>query len=249
MDVPKRIYKCENCNKCYKRQRSYVKHSLLCDMIHNTQQENDNLLKRIDEDNEEKEEMPSMHELFTIVKELTYKYDKLQKDYDELKQHIGRQKKKINIIDYLNKNFADSCEFTEWENSLTITFDNLDILFKSGYVECFTAVIGEKINKQSPIKCFNIKDSTFYIYKNSRWVMLCKEDFTKIIRTLHKRVFKIYKEWCDLNKVKINNGTIDGDDCLQKICGFIEKEQSIISSINTKLYAKHRELLDENVGC
>lgn len=236
MEIPNRIYTCELCNRFYKNERCFLKHSSICNILSNTKQQNKQILERKDED------IPSINDLFKAVTELSYKYNKLQKDYDKLKVILNK-KHKIDINEFLSK--FTPIKYNDWLDTLTVTTENLEFLFKHNFVDCFTDIIKKNISgkSNSPIRCFSIKENIFYIY-DDEWKIQTKEQFDMIIKMLYKKVFKMFKEWQDNNKEGIRNGTLPVDEHLNKICKFMENEQLISTKIKNRLYQIFKETVD-----
>ena len=228
MNIPKQIYTCETCSRQYKTQTAFLKHTTICNMFYNTKKQNKMILEREDEP------IPSITDLFNAFKDLSHKYDKLQKDYTELKKYVTQNNKKIDIIEFLNKLETPTQNYGEWVDNLTITFDNLEHIFKTNFIDCYTLIIKYMIDKNnSPIKCFDIKECTFYIYDNNIWRIQTKEEFDMIIKKLYKKTFKTFKDWQDKKKDIAQDQL---DEYLQKICKFVSNEGIIISKVKNKVY-------------
>jgi len=91
-------YECGFCNKNYKIKKSYEKHFMLCSII------NKSVTERKAE-NEEYENIPSMREMYNMIQILILKNDKLEKQVEKMYTWIHKNKKKINVIDWLNENY------------------------------------------------------------------------------------------------------------------------------------------------
>ena len=228
MNIPDRIFKCDTCNKCYKTERAFIKHTAICNMFNQSKKQNDKLIER-------SEEIPSIGDLYFIVKELSEKYTKLQKDYDDLKRYVTRKNNKIDVFKHLNKEKPVE-SYREWFENLNFTNENLEKLFKNTFIDVYTDIIMSKLRNDPPIKCVDIKENTFYIYDDNSWRLQTKEEFSTIIKALYKKTFKQFKEWQDFNKKSIESGNIPIDEYLNKICKFMDNEDIITSKIKIRLY-------------
>jgi uncharacterized protein (DUF342 family) len=77
---------CSYCGKSYVKQNNLNKHIGICELIYNA--------KRNSYDINEEDELPSQQQLFSLLKELTYKYNKLEEKVKELTKNIPKKKNK-----------------------------------------------------------------------------------------------------------------------------------------------------------
>ena len=75
---------CSYCGKSYIKQNNLNKHTGICELIYNA--------KRKSYDINEEDELPSQQQLFSLLKELTYKYNKLEEKVKELTKNIPKKK-------------------------------------------------------------------------------------------------------------------------------------------------------------
>jgi len=133
--------------------------------------------------------------------DLTNKYDKLQNDYYELKKFVETNKKKVDIITYLNNNFIyNNFDFYDFINSITIKKDELEIIFKKDYIDGIINIILNKINNienDIPLKGFTTKEGKLYIYiKSSKcWIELSNEELNKTIKYFNKQILNEFNIW------------------------------------------------------
>ena len=123
--------------------------------------------------------------------DLNNKYDKLQKDFDEIKKYVYIKKKKIDIIEYLNLNYIEDCDisfnkFVEIISEKIVNAGHYEIKTKSGenrdfnncylnyifeynFINGITKIISEIIFQERekkiniPIRSFNQKDELFIL--------------------------------------------------------------------------------------
>ena len=178
-------WECCICSKKYLRKNAYDKHLLLC-RFENEKSNFDKTYKSPNISNEK---------LYLLLVDLSNKYDKLQKDYDELKKYVVMKKKKIDILEYLNSNYIDDydMDFDAFIDYITntlmnigyyqnksrksqendIDFSNLylnyifDLNFINGIVKILTDIfLSEREKKNIPIKVFNQKDAIYILIKD-----------------------------------------------------------------------------------
>jgi hypothetical protein len=86
------VFNCVICNKEYKSKDSYKKHELFCQTLSRSKKERKKELEEMDS-------VPNLRDLFNITKELLLKYEKLERENNNLKQLIYKRQKKINVIE------------------------------------------------------------------------------------------------------------------------------------------------------
>lgn len=178
-------WQCNICCKKYLRKNAFDKHILLCRFEH----------EKCNFDKTYKTPNISNEKLYLLLVDLNNKYDKLQKDYDELKKYVIIKKKKIDILEYLNSNYIDdyNIDFDNfidyitnslmnigyYQNKSNISkendrdFSNLylnyifDLNFINGIVKILTDIfLSEREKKNIPIKVFNQKDAIYILIKD-----------------------------------------------------------------------------------
>jgi hypothetical protein len=137
--------------------------------------------------------------------------DKLEKENSKLRQY---SKKRINIVDWLNdsKTQPDIC-FDEWitTNVLTLVSKCLDTVYNNNLLEglkhLFTTILENKIDIL-PIRCFDNKPNTFYIYETienqSKWSIITTKEFDRQLNKIGNQFILEFKNnWYLLHREKI----------------------------------------------
>lgn len=204
METKEKIkYQCKYCNKIYIRKYAYNNHFEKCKFYKSRctiiKEENSEFLNNNNETN-------INFSNFTIYKmliDLTNKYEKLQKDYDEIKKFVETNKKKVDVITYLNNNFNfdfDNFDFHDFINSINISLEDLEIIFKKDYVDGIVNIILNKINileNNVPLKGFSTKENILYIYLKSlkSWIQISNEELQKTIKYFSKNILNQFSKW------------------------------------------------------
>lgn len=196
---------CQYCRKKYKRRDYYNRHITLCEILMK------NKTERALE-NQEREDTPTIRDLYLVVQELSLKYSKLQTDYNQLIKWINQKKKKLNIIEWLNQNYKPTENFIEWLQKINLTEIHLDYIFKFDYINGIIYILQELcslIDENLPIKAFDQKDNTFFVFLKIEdkecWNVLSGELFNKFINTISKKLIDLFKIWQDKNSHKMND--------------------------------------------
>jgi hypothetical protein len=108
-------YHCDYCNRMYVNKISFDKHVLVCDILSSS-----NERKREDSEN-----VPSVRELYSIIKTLVVKCDSLETKLEKMQSWVNNNKKKLNVVDWLNTNQCLNITFYDWIDGLIITSSDM----------------------------------------------------------------------------------------------------------------------------
>lgn len=238
---------CRNCGKVYKRRTALDKHLLLCELVLRS----DNKIKSksnkmhskngnsasttVYEDDEADSYIPSNKDLYQVVFELVKKYELLEKKVDKINKYVIKEKKKINILDWLNNNHipnttADSMmeEIGSDENVSNISnISNVSHLIigdnKPKVSDIVCTIMSNKLGYTDgnimPMVSFTQNPNTIYIFnevKNNasssqsqekKWLELSKEKLTTYLVSIHMYIVKQMSKWKQDNKARLENDT------------------------------------------
>jgi hypothetical protein len=244
----KHIYTCYCCGKPYKKKETLDKHVVLCEIIDKAKKKKSSIV-------ENEEIIPSQKQMYTILVELTLKYNKLEEKMEEAQMWIDKAKKKMNIIEWLNKNVKPSLTFTNFfENQIIVTEENIEFLFKHTFIDTFFEVLIKNMellkinNENSPIQSFNQKANKIYVYDLSDTELgntellfeeLSRENLVKFGKQIHFKIVKELIEWknkrgdsvdeCEKTSQIYNNA-------LMKLMTIDFKQETVVGKIRTGLY-------------
>ena len=224
-------FNCNNCHKTYKNKLHYDKHCLLCEISkENSTEPNETspLVPPVDTTKNDTKINDCL--LIELLKDLLIKYNKLSNEMSEIKKWMSKEKKQINILDWLNHhnplNFQPISSFDGFINNFMISEEyikkittnsiidvylySIDDLF-SNEIENISSNTSNPITPSSmPICCFNQKSNIFYIYteiitKSSssefHWREAKNED---LLRIFNKIKNKLITELCNWNEFQQN---------------------------------------------
>jgi len=173
-------FDCNFCKKTYKNKFNYDKHSIICELLHD-KENSCSILKHLIENsntntNTERKSSPNINNcLFDLMNTLIKKYDKLSNEMIEIKKWIKKEKKQINILDWLNNsnnNKTPDISFDDYINNFTfselyikkIIHNNIQDVYLN-YIEDVFTNDSDEISEYItiPICCFNEKTNKFYI--------------------------------------------------------------------------------------
>jgi len=203
--------------------------------------------KSIDERKKETEMLektPSIHQLYEIIKQLVQKNDMLEKKVEKLSVWVNNNKKKINVIDWMNEHQNLNTAFDNWLNSLDITKDDMELVFNYNFVEgirfIIQRIIPNIVDGNVPIKAFDQKDGVIYIYNGTEqgWVIMPPEVFERFFVRITKGLLTQLKLWQDVNRHRIcdNGFTEIYIDNVKKITGGDLTKEQQYTKVKKMLY-------------
>jgi succinate dehydrogenase/fumarate reductase-like Fe-S protein len=188
-------FTCNYCNKKYKNKLKFDKHCLLCESSQDNLNLNLNLNDTLNTIASEttpiiSNQLPHVNTkindclLIELLKDLLVKYNKLSNEMAEIKKWISKEKKQINILDWLNNhnpidfqtitsfdgfinNFMISEEYIKkitTSNILDVYLYSIEDLFSIDTQDLTSSTTNPILQSSMPICCFNQKANVFYIY-------------------------------------------------------------------------------------
>ena len=201
-------YCCVVCNKEYTKKSSLDNHKIICDFRLKSKREIEIAI-------EEANDVPTHSQLVKIVQELTSKMIKMEEKMEEMQKWVAIKKKKLNVIDWLNKTMIPTIGFLEWINiSFVVKPEHFETLMDNSLFytiqQVFEYNLCEKGDFIYPIKCFSEKQGNFYICEKKEdgspeWKQLLLTDMILILKTLQNRMIKELTKWKTLNQSKFDD--------------------------------------------
>ena len=202
-------YKCNFCSRNYKEKFNYDRHISVCKFLSQTPRQQDNEIEL------SSEIIPSTKEIFQLVKYLSMRVDKLEKENQQLKQ---QQNKKINILEWLNK--SDNKPTILFEVWLIDTIqpkiiDTLETVFHNdlttAIIKLFNDCIERNDSEHIPICSFAKKKSQIYVYDKDReddndikWIALTNKEIDKYIDYTSNQYISVFiNDWYKPNQKNI----------------------------------------------
>lgn len=207
MDNSPTKYSCKYCKTSYKEKFNFDRHIGFCEFSFKSTKEIENEIEAFDK-------CPTIVQLFGYVKELSVRVIKLEKENALLKQFASKQRKRIDVLDWLNNryDYIPEIDFTAWMTSIPVEayleqvfeYDLLTALLK-----CFDASF-DNLDKL-PVRAFCQKTNMFYIYDKQEekycWQLISNKQLDKWFSFLAQKMVAEFKKWYDSNKARI-----DADD-------------------------------------
>ena len=187
----KRQYNCKKCNKEYKARNSLWYHEQKCNENNNSDNNENTIINELD--------------MKTLIIKLMKSNSELQKQMLEVCKNNNNttnnmnncNNKTFNMQVFLNEKCKDAMNLTDFVNSMTLQFSDLEELGELGYVEGISRQMVRKLNEMDvykrPIHCSDLKRETMYVRDNDVW-----EKETELYNKLRKAIKYITKKNGDL---------------------------------------------------
>lgn len=223
-------YTCIHCKtRTYKSKYYYDRHISVCKFLSKTPKEQE-------EDIDISSDItPTQNEMFQLIKHLSYRIDKLEKENEALRR---RDSSKINILNWLNNTKSEKpvISFDDWISiELTGMIPNvLNQVFENDLIIGFEFLMQKSKNilKLLPICSYN-KSGILYVYCNNNmnkleWKRITSNELDVYIEYLCNRFIVSFNEtWFEPNKDNIINSDKYKDN-------YLKYYQKILASQITK---------------
>lgn len=198
---------CENCGKSYKKNENLKKHKILCDLIQIGKDQRTLSTICLDQD-DETETIPSQKILYKMLIELAKKYNKLEQQMTEVNKWVSKNKRKINVNEWLNHNLQPSLTFEHFISSIVITEKEAIYITETSFYTAFNEILTRILynfkdnaadNKDIPIFAFAQKTNIFYVYEmidgHKQWILLTKEKLIRFLNKVHIKWINVFYQW------------------------------------------------------
>lgn len=236
-------YKCGFCGRGYQRKIYYSRHVAICELMCKSTKE-----RRLE--NQECDDTPSLRNLYDVILEMAIKMSAMEQKMTETSKWVDSKKRKINIIDWLNKSHNNGVSTIEdLIMKVKVERRHLEYLFKEDYTGTITFILQELLPSEqdsNPIKAFEHKPNTLFAYVKehsdsssiNKWIIMPDELFQQMINVITKQLLDEFIVW-----QKENTHKMDQDDFAikyannaRKIMGGSLTREQIYSRVKLDLY-------------
>jgi hypothetical protein len=143
------------------------------------------------------DDVPNNRMLYELVKYLAQKCDTLETKVKKLQDAARRDKRKIDIIQYLNANQHPETTYKKWYKSIEVKKEHLDATIDRNIISGVCSIIQEFLNdiQNLPIAAFSHKHNTFYMYESQTWTMMTEDAVNSLFDILSNKISKAYNKW------------------------------------------------------
>lgn len=263
---------CIYCGKNYKVRKNLENHQVLCEILAKT---NNGKCKKTalqiveeQEENtrEETDNIPSLPQLYKIIAELAFKCNRLETKIAEMQPFINKQKKKINVLEWLNANtntkYKPHYVFEELIHHIQITEDDLQFLFQHSCLDTVHEILAREIYDkykiesteenicEIPLFASSAKSNIIYVYSSTnprQWNELTKEQLIHFLNKINVKMIQLISAWKQKNKTELENSnsmTDLYDKTVLKLMNIDFKKESTLNKIRSECYARIKKDFD-----
>jgi len=172
---------CPHCNKQFKLKKSLTQHVMICSL----------------NKEEPVELLPTQNEMWIILQKLYKDNENLKKKVARLEELANKDIKKMNMIEWLNKN-DKGINIEYWlKGNLSVTIDDIKMIFSTDYTRGISNILQNNINDKdnNPFRAFSHKSKQLYIYEKNKWKKCKKIDIMKIFDRISLNILKKSKDY------------------------------------------------------
>lgn len=178
----------------------------------------------------------------SLLLDLQQRVKKLEEENTELKRWLSREKKKVNITQWLIEHWAPRADFFAWQKNIDLTIKDLEKVFRHGLSTGVCYIIQRYLpiahHTAFPIIGFKQRGFVFYIYNEDKWRVMQSTELDKLIRDINTKLFLVFNEWEKENEamLKTEEGKKVYHRNLKKILLLPDKLDSTIKKIRNRLF-------------
>jgi len=248
-------YQCYLCKKEYVRKTCFDTHVIYCELLTKTREERKQVI-------EQDTETPNTRDLYVMIQQLVRENDKMKEEIKVLKKVMNIKNIKITLAEWLHTNCSSTPLFMEWFNSLTISEEDLNIIYKDNVFTCLYQILLRNLDvtktEKNPIQCFSEKKNTLFIAsersdnKKTVWKAISVVDFKPYLEIIQQKLMTLLLQWKSKYEVEILNMNSEENDqymkTIQQIISINQKQENRIANYLIKnLYQQMHISLPDNV--
>ena len=189
-------YICLSCSTEFKYKRQYNEHNLCCTFMKERVKERNNNLDLVDD------RIPSDRMMYELVKNLALKCERLEKEVEDLRIIARKEKKKIDVLEYLKQHQVPKKNYQQWMKELEILPKHLELVFDNNIISGVSKLVEDSISDllhdQLPLAAFSHKPGQIYIYdykSSGTWEYMPVEIINTLFDILSTRFLMSYNRW------------------------------------------------------
>jgi hypothetical protein len=194
-------YVCKNCNKGYKRYGYYSKHIVQCQPIEFTLNRPINL-----------DSIKTPSHCQQMLKYCLSRMDEFQHKIKEIEKEKQIDKKNIDILSWLNKNYKPETCYKGYIDNITLDIKYIQLLQENNLLTVIDKIFNNcfpKTDDSTCFKSFTVKLNIIYVYTENSWKILTHNDTKYLISKLIKSFRELLQIWYEKNKGMIEYNSSD----------------------------------------
>lgn len=224
------MYKCFLCDKYYKSEKGLRKHYVKCGLKHKM-----NVLK-------------CDQELFELLGSVVRMNESLQKRVKKLETLAYKEKKKVNVLEWLNENRSICITYDRFLHNMEINNELLDVVFNEGIIEGIVSILNNSLTneEEKPLMCFEEKSYTLYYKTIDGWKKLSDDEFKRGVCYLQREMLKYFREQNPVDELYTDKEHNTYNKRLMNIC--VSNFSSKIKNIRNDIYRHNKVSINKIVS-
>jgi len=221
------MHKCSFCQKVYQKPKCLKNHYVKCSVLHNVNMFN------------------CKDELFDLIKDLVKSNNNLTERVKKLECLTYKERKKINVITWLNENKGDMITFERLIEGIEINEKNLELVYDNGIVDALINLIINDLEYNECLYCFEQKSYTLYVKGVDKWYEISNNEFRNKIFYLQRKILKRFREENNIDDLDTDREHNMYNKRLMSIC--IENFGVKIKNIRNEIYRIRKQNINKLV--
>jgi hypothetical protein len=224
------MYKCFLCNKYYKSDKGLRKHYVKCGLKHKI-----NVLN-------------CEQELFELLGSVVKMNENLQKRVKNLETLTYKEKKKINVLEWLNENRSICITYERFLHNVEINNELLEVIFNEGIIEGIMNILNNSLKneEEKPLMCFEEKSYVLYYKDIDGWKKLSDDEFKKGVCYLQREMLKYFRQQNPVDNLFTDKEYNTYNKRLMNIC--VSNFSSKIKNIRNEIYRHNKVSINKIVS-
>jgi hypothetical protein len=229
--------KCSICHKTYLTTKDYEAHNEVCslkfEIIHNPKRHITDTL------------MIKKENMDITVNYLLENVLKMQQRINELEKIIKKEKKKINIVDWLNTNVSPTITFQEWYHNISLDESHMFLVaennFQTGVMSILKQLLPIDNEDKVPMRSYHENKNIIYVYVQNKeqqryWMKMTSTQLDLVIKNISKRLILLLFEWKEKRETELKCVLEDMDEEHKRYANYKSKILSNDNEIYRPLY-------------
>tara|TARA_Y100000591_G_C21765239_1_gene662454 strand:+ start:719 stop:1282 length:564 start_codon:yes stop_codon:yes gene_type:complete len=174
--------------------------------------------------------------------------ERLTERVKKLETLTYKEKKKINVLNWLNDNKILSINYDRFIENIEINRDLLEIVYNEGIIEGITSILNENLSKceEKPLMCFEEKSYVLYEKTIDGWKKLKDDEFKKGVCYLQREILKQFRLLNPIEDLITDKQHNLYNKRLMNIC--VDNFSSKIKNIRNDVYVYNKKSINKLVS-
>ena len=188
---------CPYCSKPFGRISSLQRHSVFCSIQHEGAYAARNSMEDMD--------VPPIRDMYIVIQKLMLDNKLLLEKVNKLEKISIRERKKMCLIDWLNERDQPPIDFSEWTKNIVVTQTDFNRILNVSIIEIIMDIIISHKNDNIPIRGFDQKLKTLFIYIDETWRIVERIEFYRFVDNIVRKLTYQLNNWVQANNLQDGN--------------------------------------------